>query len=424
MKRIYCILIFGLLLYGCGVKGRPTGGKEDLDKPQIVSTLPLVMGEITDGIIEIDFSKAMDKSSLPNAIYIYPPVLNKSFSISRQSLKIELKEPLLKDTYYYITLTNRLKDLRGNALSKNHSLVFKHGNPEGARISGIISYEELADNGSPIQMSLLAGDSLLVMQDEISGSSFELPPLQAGGYQLRTYIDKNLNGRYDESQEPFFEKQLALKDELSLEIVMAYVETTWAQVRRVQALSPYELEISFSKPVLEYSHFVITDSENAAVEIRHEHLEADKLRVLCAELNSGDYRVQMQNLLDKKGNISPASSISFSIKELKDESPPRLISSTPRNGSTVDNLQPVMQLNFNKIMPRANLQLSMVESDSQREIPLEIVATKGRSVLVKPVRDLVNYRTYTLKVGAKTADPSGNELGEDIDIQILAISRR
>ena len=393
MKRFIIIFLISILLAACGVKGRPTGGELDLEKPQVISSVPAALGQITGHTIEIDFSKAMDKGSLPNAIYIYPPVLKKTFSISRQSLKIEFKEPLLDDTFYYVTLTKSLKDLRGNPLNKNHTLVYKHGEPSAAQLSGLIHYEDSADSAFPIQFSLFSADTLLVMQDELSGSAYELPPLLPGGYQLRAYIDKNLNGRYDESQEAFFEQTLMLEGLNSLDLEMAYTDTTWAQIRRVMAHSAHELEIGFSKAITGYSHFVITDSDTARVEILHEHLEGDKLRLLVNKLESGEYRVQMQNLEDIKGNTSPASALSFMVGEIKDSSPPRLLGSSPRSGTTVNNLSPVLRLDFNKIMPRKGLMLSLTEANTSRQIPLEIQATKGRSPVAARVSTEGSSRT-------------------------------
>ncbi|MFA7049297.1 MAG: Ig-like domain-containing protein, partial [Bacteroidales bacterium] len=79
MKRLYLalFLILMMLLCACGSKKNPTGGPEDTEKPSILSSVPAEYGDISSGIIEIDFSKAMDKSSLSNSVFFYPPIANR-----------------------------------------------------------------------------------------------------------------------------------------------------------------------------------------------------------------------------------------------------------------------------------------------------------------------------------------------------------
>ncbi|HOH60343.1 MAG TPA: Ig-like domain-containing protein, partial [Candidatus Cloacimonadota bacterium] len=117
------VLLISLNMIACGNKRGPTGGDQDLDKPTVLSSSPAEMGDISGGIIEIDFDKPMDKSSLPNAIYFYPPITEKRINLSRQTLTIEIKEKLQDDTLYYITLSTRIKDTRGNNLDKAHTLI-------------------------------------------------------------------------------------------------------------------------------------------------------------------------------------------------------------------------------------------------------------------------------------------------------------
>ena len=75
MKKVFelaLLLALLLTLASCGSKKSPTGGPEDLDRPAILSSLPAQFGQITNGRIEINFSKPLDKSSVTQAVYIYP----------------------------------------------------------------------------------------------------------------------------------------------------------------------------------------------------------------------------------------------------------------------------------------------------------------------------------------------------------------
>ena len=117
--KLTFLLTIPLLLLSCGSKKAPTGGPEDVDRPSILSSLPSEFGQIADGRIEINFSKPLDKSSVTQAVYIYPPVQNKKISVDKSTLLIRFNEDLLPDTNYYVTVSTRLKDIRGNSPLEN-----------------------------------------------------------------------------------------------------------------------------------------------------------------------------------------------------------------------------------------------------------------------------------------------------------------
>lgn len=423
--QIGLILMISLVLVACGSKRGPTGGEQDLDKPSVLTTAPAELGDISSGIIEIDFSKPMDRASLPNAIYFYPPITERMITLTRQTLRIEIGEALLPDTFYYVTLSTRLKDTRGNALDKAQTLVFSSGEPRRAQLSGIISYELNEDMGKPINLSLFSADSVLVMMKEISGSSFELANLNPAAYQLRAYIDKNLNGRYDQTAEPFFESGFTAQERTTLDLAMAYSDTTWAQLRQIRQHSKHELEVTLSEPIRSYTHLSIrTVDGDKPLEILHQHLTGDKLLLLTAAPDSARYIMQMNNLEDLKGNISPGTSLQFDAQTGADETAPRLVASNPRNGATVNSLRPELELQFSEIITTPNLSLKLIETDSKREVQFIVREVQGRTARLLPTQDLANYRSHTLIIQKATRDYSGNTLDTDIEILFLPISRR
>jgi len=412
-------------MIACGNKRGPTGGDQDLDKPTVLSSSPAELGDISGGIIEIDFDKPMDKSSLPNAIYFYPPIAEKMISLSRQTLSIRIKDKLLDDTFYYVTLSTRLKDTRGNALDRAHTLIYANGNPHGAKLSGLIAYEKREDADKAINMSLFSADSLLVLMKELSGSSYELANLSPGSYRMRGYIDNNLNGRYDETAEPFFEAPFSLSGIANLDLNMAYADTSWAQIKSVKQHSRHELELTLSESVRSFSNINIkSEQQGLPLDILHQYLDHDKLYLLTAAMDSTRYTVHMTNLEDNKGVISPGSGISFTASGLDDGVPPVLLSSNPRNGATVSSLRPTIELMFTEIIPAAKLSLRLIETDSKKEVPVYVSDIRGRSARVTPTKDLANYRSHTLIIDATSSDFSGNQIGRNIEILFLPISRR
>ena len=426
MKRLYLalFLILMMLLCACGSKKNPTGGPEDTEKPSILSSVPAEYGDISSGIIEIDFSKAMDKSSLSNSVFFYPPIANRRINISRATMRIEIREKLQPDTYYYISLSNRLKDLRGNELDKAQTLVFKSGNPKTASLSGLINYEREEDNSARIKVSVFSADSLLVMMDELGGSSYQLSALAPAEYRLRAYIDKNLNGRYDTSIEPFFEELAKVDTRSSMDIEMAYEDTTLAQIRRVNQVSPHEIEIELSEEIdkFDFVEFLKEDSDEELTVIRR-YLTGNIIRVLTSIPDSTSYKVQVRNLKDIKGNISPLSSISFRPKEFIDTLPPRVLTVSPRNGATVNDLRPLIEISFSEIILPENLHVKLIASDSKQEVALAVESINGRMLGLRPENDLVNYRSYQLVILEDTQDYSGNKMETGWETVFLPIKR-
>lgn len=417
---IWMFILFTLC--ACGSKRGPTGGEADTERPTLLSSAPAEMGDISSGIIELDFSKPLDKSSITNAVYIYPPVLSRRISLSKATLRVEIKDELQADTNYFITLSTRIKDLRGNILDKPYSLVFRNGDAPAAKVSGLINYELPEDKNAPVSMSLFSADSLLVLMRELSGYSYEISALNPAHYFLRAYIDKNFNGRYDETIEPVFQDSVKAFGLSNLDLALTYIDTTLAQIKQIEQKSAYELEIMLSEAISNYNTLEIFSEDNShRLKILHEHLERDKIYLLCEKPDSLKYTIRMRNLWDLKGNLSPESSRSFSPAIFQDDTPPRLLGSNPRNGSTVNDLRPHIELYFSEIMTKRNLQLKLFATDTGIETDFEILSIQGPKVILRPTEDLTNYRSYSLRLLKESTDYSGNSMAEDSDLIFLPI---
>lgn len=426
MKKatLFSLLLLILIMQGCGSKKSPTGGEIDAIKPEVVSSQPAIMGQIEGGIIEIDFSKPMDKSSVSNSVFIYPPVANKRISLSRSTLKIEFKEALKDDTIYHVSLSSALKDLRGNGLAHAQSFAFKNGNPATTSLSGLIKYELSEDAELPVNLTVFTEDSLMVSLGKIEGQSYSLSNLMPANYLLRAYIDKNHNGRYDETREPFFQQVATLSGKTNLDIELAYTDTTFAQIKSIKQVSPYELFVQLSKEVTDIRYLEIESEEgDKSVNILRKHIDKDKLYLLTAKQDSLAYTLRAHGLMDAKGNLSPMSSLGFQVSSTVDNTPPRIVSHSPRNGATVHSLQPQIKLSFSEIITEANLHAKIVVTETNREIKLKVLSIKGREITLIPESDLDNYRSHKLIVSKETKDYAQNTMEQDFESIFLPIKR-
>ncbi|MBW6513321.1 MAG: Ig-like domain-containing protein [Candidatus Syntrophosphaera sp.] len=420
--KLFGLLLLILVLASCGSKKNPTGGPEDLEKPTVLTTLPPQYGQLGSGRIEINFSKPLDKSSVTQAIYIYPPVADKKVTVDKNTLLIRLYGDLLPDTNYYVTISTRLKDLRGNALAENQTLVFANGDLNNLRIAGNFEYENPADLGLPVQMSLLSADSLLVMNMAMSGPTYALEALNPASYILRAYIDKDQNGRYDFSREPWFEQRANLDRSMNLNLTLAYADTTRPVIRTALGKSPREIEVTFSEPAASYGSVNIVSSDTQTdLPILISRLRDNKMTLLTARQESFSYFVEVRQLRDLKGNTTPLERVEFRSVPEDDTTAPFVTFTDPRNGTSVNNLEPVLEVRFSEIIPISGLKARLTAARSSAEVPLDIIQSDSDIYLFQPRQPLQNYRSYVLSIFAE--DISGNKMQEEFQLNFLPLLR-
>lgn len=420
-----CLLIsLTLMVSGCGSKQSPTGGKEDTDKLKVMASLPAEFSEIDEQKVEITFNKSVDKSAFMKGIYIFPPVINKKIDYDGNVVTIKFLEALKADTNYFLTLTTRIRDIRGNALDKNQTLIFRHGQLQSNRISGTIVYEDRADNELPVQINLLTADSLWVMASSVTGNSFALESLNPLDYILRAYIDKNLNGRYDAGFEPYTESSLKNQQIISYNLNMAYADTVKPVIRMVRAVSNREYEIVMNKSVKSFRNIKVEDlRRNETLRIFTLNHDLDRINLLTSETDSTSYRFTIEEATDNKGNITAVNSVTISGSNKDDKIAPVVVSTIPRNGASVNNLQPIIEITFSEIIPSSLFKASLMESESKREIPFRVIKSNHKTYHLQPEQPLANYKSCVLTIDAETSDLSGNKLTEPYKLTFLPILR-
>lgn len=416
-----CLLCFiTFMLISCGSKKSPTGGPLDTVKPEVLATLPQEFGQLSDSI-EITFSKAMDISSFTEGLYFYPPIGDKKLSYSGRTLSIRINEKLKDNTNYYLTLSTRIRDTRGNPLSNSRSYVFSSGRLNDLRLSGNIIYEEQADNGKPVTISLYSADSLLVLSHTSTGSTFGIEALNPAMYILKGWQDKDANGRFDLGREPWFEEKVDLKRSASLDLQMNYADTTLTVIRDVKARTDRLVELTLSKAPVSLGSIIVRAENGSRLRVLISELEGSQLTLITEAQDSLTYRVEISDLSDAKGNRNPMSAISFKGSRVQDKEAPRILSSTPRNGTSVSSLKPILTVNFNEIIPLDRMQVKLLATDQNREIPVQIVKGDSKSYSFQPAQTLTNYRSHSLIIMADTQDSAGNPLGNDHVISFLPL---
>ena len=422
------ILMFLVTAFSaCGNRKAPTGGRVDTENPVIVAIIPEQFSDITGQNIEITFSKPIDRSSIyegERGVLFYPQINNKKFRWSDNTLTIEINEELIPDKNYYLTLSKQIRDLRRNNLDKDYLFVFHTGELQNYRIYGDITYELTEDLGKPVILSLLSADSLRIFRKEITGRNYALENLNRNDYILRAFIDKNSNLRYDKDSEPFFEKSLSVDRNLEIALSLDYVDTTPPAITAVRSEFEHLVHITFNKPLRSLGEFFITslDTLAAPLQIRDFDLLGNTMEIITNPMDSLQYSLTLFSVTDHKGNVAQELRTDFVGNPNRDQSRPQILSTTPRNGSVVNNLLPSLTITFNKFMSADYIVLRLVDTITGENIPYHLQRDSSRQFTIQPKNNLTNRTPYILEILDSSNDMPGNELGNTNVLQFLPIS--
>jgi methionine-rich copper-binding protein CopC len=417
------LLLLGGFLLSCGSRKSPTGGEKDTEKPEIVAVSPEQFSDIHDKDLEVTFSKSLDRTTLVNGLYIYPPIYGRRIRWDRNTLIIRITEDLEEDTNYYFSFSPQIRCERGNELDKHYTFVYHTGKLHENRISGNISYEEEEDKGKTVTINVLTTDSVRVFSRFVRGDHYEITNLNPQPHLLQAYIDKNNNRRLDLATEPFHFTEADSAKIAHIDIEMTYQDTIKPDLRTALVRSANQIELQFSKEVVSFGdlEIVTADSMRYPLEALAYSLKLQKAAVVTEPMESKEYNIIVRDLLDKKDNLNPICSLIVEGTAVRDSIPPRVIRTFPRHGSTVNNQTPTIEIEFSEIILRDDLEARLSETDTGRHVEMEMVQYNSELYKFKPKEPLRNYVSYTLHINA--LDPSANQLEKFEELLFIPIVR-
>ena len=426
LYRSLLILVMIALLFACGNRRGITGGKVDNEKPVVVAVIPENFSQLTEAGIEITFSKPMDRSSVytgDRGVYIYPPITEKRFRWSDSTLIIEFNEDLRTETNYYFSLSENIRDLRNNQLDKDYLFIFHSGTLNRNRIHGRILYEKSEDMGKPVSITLMTADSLRVFTTRVSGEQYSIEDLNPTPYILRSFVDKNRNNRYDAGVEPFSQITVDPTLNSNADIILLYIDETEPEVSSLRAVNRQLVRIAFNKEITAVRglEIVSADSLRQSLEIVGSDVLDKVLEVVTAPMDSLQYTIKIDEVIDFKNNTALNVERDFSGSTDIDESDPVIEQTNPRNGSVVRSLRPVLDIKFSKFMQKEDISFELIDTLSNRSLPLNIVALNSRDFAFIPIIDLDNRKSYRLIINSETTDVFQRQLAKDFELNFIPI---
>lgn len=426
MKKLFIrliIVIVAVTLNSCGHKKNPTGGKKDTVNPEIVSIYPDEYSDITNENIEVIFSKSIERSTILSGIYIYPPILQKKYSWDGNILTIKILEKLEEDTNYYFNFSNRIKGEHGNFLNRSETYIFASGKLNSNRLSGNIFFEKESDQNKPVNITLLTSDSTMVLSKIISGTKYVLEDLNGIEHIIRAYADVNVNEKYDQANEPFFQKLIDPSCEPLQDIYLAYSDTLKPQLESANVSNNININLKFSEEVESISNIYITsnDSLSKHLEVISYFLENEDMIILTAPQDTIQYKILINDILDPKDNLTKLDSLSFDGSAKQDTIPPEILSSTPRTGSSVATVLPKFYVHFSEIIMEDKVEVNLTEIETGNKEPVVILNSNSKHYIFASQHKLNNYSSYKFEL--IVSDFSGNKLMKPLEIIFLPIVR-
>ena len=411
MKRVFSFLLLLaliLVITGCGNKERATGGPEDTEKPYILNVYPAGYEDIQGKNLEITFSKPMDSGSFSTGLRIYPEIFSRRFRWEDNTLIIEIRERLSENTNYFFSFAETIKCYHNNPLQEQYDLVWASGELNDYKVSGNFIFEEIEDSKSEVRLSLFAADTTLITTKWFT-NNYSFETLNTGGHFLRAFVDNNKNKKLDIESEPFAEENVADKPVSTIDLVLAYSDSTAPALTRVTTLYTDELELSFDENLVKvHTVHLLTDSLGQALRIKRWRIADDKLRVFTAAMDTIDYKILVTGAEDKKGNIAEIDSLVFKGIIKTDTVAVSFVKIDPRDGSSVTSLQPKIKVTFSEIVFREHAKAWLTETETGLKYAMKTVSGDNEVVVFKPLVKLHNFNTYRIMVEAE--DPRGNQM--------------
>lgn len=427
------LFIVVLFLIACGNRRSPTGGPVDNERPEILFTEPLEFDNIENNRITIAFTKRMDKNSVESGLYINPPIVNKKLKWNKTRLTIEFNEKLKDNTNYTVFLNNTIKCERNNTLNEDILLVFKNGELQKNQISGLVYLGDEEKRNiditkiREINFSLRDKDSLLVFVKKLDniniGQDFSLNPdgkysykfnfLNPGKYHLNVYADINENKRFDKGTDPQFYSSILIPSTQYLNVELAVSDTTKPNLKRIINPAKNQLILEFNKEISQQRRpiiYISNDSTGVMLNILYREYLDNKLYLLTSPMDSLSYKLQLSGLFDRRGNQRQTLVTYFSSFGQSDKVPNQMLSLTPRDGTVVSDLKPLIEISFDKLIFAETLNVELRDIENDIKIPLKTVKSKGFDITFTPEVELQEFRSYKFVVKRNSRDFSGNEI--------------
>jgi|YelNatPaOPRAMG01_1025707.scaffolds.fasta_scaffold00174_48 archaellin len=429
--------IFALLLSNCANQLPPGGGAVDLVPPKIENVFPQNgTTNFNKNYIEINFSKFINKLSLPNSIFISPSIDGPfDYDWTNKSVKISFSSKLKQNVTYIVTIGTQLEDYNNhNKMSEAYTFAFSTGNKID---NGVISGKVFSSKPGGISIfAYMIGDSSInpsvqkpnyISQTGEDGK-YKLLGLANGIYRVFAVQDESKSFLYnpenDEIGNPQGDVTISKIDSIYTDLNFFMTKYDTVKPRLVKAImtDAFHVLLVFNKDIdsesINLSNFSLVDS-TANKTIKPEYVFKSFSKGTDVIL-SGNFKIPVKDevfvftksIKAKSGIEYKSDFINLNVSDKPDTTKPIIVYTSPSNGaSNVDFVKPKFLFYFNDSFDTVVASKGIAFTDTSGKFILsKIHFIDDASFSISPLVNLKPNNDYMIKIDlSKFSDLNGNK---------------
>jgi hypothetical protein len=239
----------------CASPGTPPGGPVDTVAPRLLAVSPesgavrTAPRAVIFRFDEVVSERPIGVAGLANLFLISPQEGTPVVDWSRSEVSVRPRRGWRPNTTYTVTLLPGITDLRGNASTEQHVMVFSTGAeiPQ-TRITGTAWDWVAAAPARGALVQAITPDSLVYATAADTTGEFTLAYLPVGQYLLQAFIDDNRNRALD-PRERFDTTTVVLRDTVSRDFFAAVRDSVPPRITAVSVLDSVTLQVAFDVPL-------------------------------------------------------------------------------------------------------------------------------------------------------------------------------
>lgn len=379
MLRIVGIFIMMLFLWSCANQTPPTGGPQDEEPPELITSSPKQGTVNFNGkVVTLEFSEDILVENYREQLIITPRI-DQDFEVKyrKNRVTIEFEEPLPDSTTYTFNFRESIKDLNESNPAENLRIAFSTGSYlDSMYITGTVTNLLLDERMQDATISLYpAYDTLnpfehppVYFTKTNDRGQFSLENIKVGTYLLYTLNDKNNNLFINSQSEMYgyFPDTIRLNQSIdSVRLNMVQLDARYTELQSYRQNGTI-FQIKYNKPIVNYDLFTsvpdtlvsnFSDKEQTTIQIFNTFPITDSLQTFINTEDSLNY--QTMDTLYVKFEDTERSPSDFIIEN---QNMPTIITAKP---------QFLYELEFNKPINRINHDSLFVLLDSANIIQLD-----------------------------------------------------
>lgn len=195
MKRLAALVC--ALLAACAHIEAPTGGPEDKQGPQLLTTRPDTFARVTslNTPAIFVFDEGLSEQRIEEAVSVSPRTSAVAVDQRGDELRVSLRRGWERNRIYQIVVDSTVQDRFSNRIAEPIRLVFSTGPaiPE-TFLSGTVFDRTTAQPAKGVRVeAILRADSLVYATRTDDAGTFAFAQIPAGDYQVRAFNDPNAN---------------------------------------------------------------------------------------------------------------------------------------------------------------------------------------------------------------------------------------